>query len=201
MQGTYIRLGALALLLSFGLLACGDDSPTQSGDELSQAEVEVMMEALAMAGGAGFFTGGGFPAAHGTAAQEVSYNETVDCSGGGSVGISGTISVSGQGESISLNWTMTHNSCTETAPSDGSSWTFNGDPSVTLALTGSGGENNFSYQGSQQGGIAWSSGGRSGSCGIDVQYNMSGSAQGSVSVSVSGTVCGRDVSGTFSGSA
>ncbi len=48
------RLGALALLLSFSLMACGDHGPTQSGDALSEADAEPMMGALTLAGGMGF---------------------------------------------------------------------------------------------------------------------------------------------------
>lgn len=200
MHRTHFRIGSLALILSFGLLACGDDGPTQSGDELTQAEASAMMEALAMAGGTGFI-GVGFPGAGGgMALQQVPLDFTQNCTGGGTVVYSGSMSVSGE-SSFTLNSTLTHNSCTETASSDGSSWTFNGDPSITMSLTGTATESSINFQGSQGGGISWSNGGRSGSCDVDVQYSISGNPQGNVTVSISGTSCGYDVSGSFSGSA
>lgn len=199
MRSTTFRFGALTLLLSFGLLACSDgDSPTESTGDLDQAQAVAMMEALTMAGGAGFLGGFGYSQVDDEIAfQQSPFDFTMECSGGGTVDIAGEVSVTGQGESFSVTQTMSHNACTETAPSDGSTWTFNGSPSVTLQLSGSVSETSISFQGSQTGTIQWSSGGQSGSCSTNVQYSMSGSPTGAVTVSISGTSCGHDVSGNF----
>lgn len=186
-------LVVLIVSLSLGLAACGGDSPTQSGDPLTEAEVEVMMEAFFGAGGL-FFLGGGFSGVNGDIAlQQVNIDETLSCSGGGSVRTTGTLSVSEQGESFGWNLTQTHNSCVETASSNGSTWTFNGAPSISTTFTGSVAESSFTYQGAQTGGIAWSSGGNSGTCQINLNYNMTGSDT-SVTLSVTGSVCGHNIS-------
>ncbi|TVP54531.1 MAG: hypothetical protein EA351_13105 [Gemmatimonadales bacterium] len=197
MKRINFRLGALALLLSFGLMACGDDGPTQSGDTLTEAEAESMMGALTMAGGLGFF-GMGFSADDASVMMEtIPIDYTADCSGGGSVSISGEMTITGQGESISMNQTLTHNSCTETAPSDGRSWTFNGNPSINTQLSGSVSETSINFQGSQTGAMSWSSDGLSGSCQMNINYSVSGSATGgAVTVSISGSVCGQNISST-----
>ena len=197
MNRTPFRLGALALLLSFGVMACGDDSPTQSGDTLTQAEAESMMGALALAGGVGFF-GMGFAADDPSMAMSMDtfpIDATIDCSGGGTLQMSGEVTVSNQGESISMTQTLTHQSCTETSPQDDRSWTFNGSPSINTQLAGSATDTTINFQGSQTGGISWSSGGSSGTCQMNVDYSVSGSsAGGAVTVNISGTVCGVDVS-------
>lgn len=193
MRRQLYMLVVLIVSLSLGLAACGDDSPTQSGDSLSEAEVEVMMEAFLGAGGL-FFLGGGFSGVNGDIAlQEIDIDESLPCSGGGSVRTTGTLSVSEQGESFGWSLTQTHNSCVETASSNGSTWTFNGAPSISTTFSGSVAESSFNYQGAQTGGIAWSSDGNSGTCQINLSYNMTGSDT-SVSVSVTGSVCGHNVS-------
>lgn len=189
----------LALALVFALAACGDDNgPTASGDNLTQAETAVMLEALALAGGAPAILPAG-ASADGvpTAAQTTGINFSEDCAGGGTVDISADVSVTGQGESVSLVQTITHNNCVQTAPSDGSTWTFNGSPSIVIEMTGSVSGDSFTFQGTQTGNTGWSSGSRSGSCSINVSYSVTGSGS-SASTTISGTACGQDVSQTVS---
>lgn len=189
----------LALILPvflFGLAGCGDDSsPTEGGDNLDQAESEVMMEALVEAGGLGIgVIGGGFASPGNLAANVVlDIDETSPCPGGGNVRLVGSATIDDPGENIDWSFTQTHQNCQSTAPSDGSSWTFNGSPSVTTTFSAQIVGEQFSMSGSQQGGVSWSSGGRNGDCQINVNYSFSGVGE-SFSGSVSGTVCGHSIS-------
>ena len=197
--GTLFRSMAVGLALIVGLGACSDDSsPTDSGDALTQAEVEVMMEAMAAAGGAGFVpVGMGAAEAAGALSgdQQFSFDETTPCSQGGSVNISGTMSFSEGHGNVNLDMTQVHQDCVESAPSDGSIWTFNGSPSIQMTLSGTVSEDHVDIQGNQQGGISWSSDGRSGTCNIDVSYSLIGDEHGGTAT-VNGSVCGVNISQT-----
>ena len=93
---------------------------------------------------------------------------------------------------LDFSVTQTHEACESTAESDGSVWTFDGDPNLALDFEMTIGESDMTIAGSQTGGIAWSSGGRSGTCQIDVTYDFSGSGSSFAGVA-SGAVCGFDV--------
>lgn len=197
---------ALAAVLATGLVACGDDDPSGplAGDDLTAAEAEVMMEALAEAGGLAVTGFGGAQAAAPSRAPfgPVSVEETVDCPQGGSIALSGSISGDtaddGTG-TVDYSFTQLHQACQSTAESAATVWTFDGDPDVTVDMEMTITESSFTMDGVQQGAVQWSSEGRSGTCGIDVTYTFSGSQSGaSFSGSVSGTVCGHDVSESVS---
>lgn len=189
----------LALTLSvflFGLTGCGDDdSPTGGSGNLDQAEAEIMMEALVDAGGLALGYGGGGFAAPGDLAANVvlDLDETSPCPGGGNVRLVGTVTMDDTGENIDWSITQTHQNCQGTASSDGSTWTFNGSPSIITAFSAQTAGEQLNMSGSQQGGISWSSGGRNGTCQIDVNYSFSGAGE-TFSGSVSGTVCGHSIS-------
>ena len=54
---------------------------------------------------------------------------------------------------------------------------------------------NFMVSGSYAGALAWQSDGRSGRCGIDLDFSASGNqSSDSGSVSMSGTICGQSIS-------
>ena len=197
--GTLLRSMAAGLALMVGLGACSDDSsPTDGGDALTHAEVEVMMEAMAAASGAEFVpVGMGAADAAGALSgdQQFSFNETTPCSQGGSLNTSGTISFSEDYGNLTFDMTQVHQDCVESAPSDGSVWTFNGSPSIQMALSGSASEDHVDVQGGWQGGISWSSAGRSGTCSIDVSYSLIADEQ-SGTATINGSVCGVNISQT-----
>lgn len=192
----------LVLTLAAGLAACGDSStdPDNEGDELTEAEAEVMVEALAEAGGffVGSFGSAGGPASSGPAAapQDFPIDDNPSCPEGGSIDLDGNGTVDDETGFLSWTITQTHQSCVVTA-SDGSTWTFNGNPNITLDFEMTFSENSFTADGTQEGGVSWSQGSKSGSCSIDLTYAFSGSEDGtSFSGSVNGSVCGHAVSET-----
>ena len=196
MRWNHFVRNAMVLTLAVGLVACGDDSddPTDPGDELTQAEAEIMMEALFEAGGF-FVTGTG----GGPAGVVVTVDETVGCPGGGNVNVSGSLDIDEQTGNFDYTITQTHNNCTSTAPSDGSTWTFDGNPNVTIDLDATVSETAFDMNGSQTGAISWSGKGKNGSCSIDITYDFSGSQDGSsFSGSIQGSVCGISISDNIS---
>ncbi|MGD2068818.1 MAG: hypothetical protein PVI57_09130 [Gemmatimonadota bacterium] len=205
MRRTHLGRHALVLLLSVGLVACGDDSsgPGNEGDQLTEAEATVMIEALVAAGGFAFGTLGGGPAA---APGKVVFGPitlelTENCPRGGTIGIQGTYSGDVDNETglgtASFQFVQSHNACSAEAPSDGSIWTFNGSPDITIDFNYTIGATSFSLDGSQTGGIAFSGAGKTGTCAIDLDYDFSGSQDGTTfSGSVSGSVCGISVSET-----
>ena len=76
----------LALILSLGLVACGDDDPIEP-EGLTQAEVGIMMEALVAAGGFGIESIGlGIGASPAAAPARIDLSgpidALVDCPGG-----------------------------------------------------------------------------------------------------------------------
>lgn len=191
---------ALAFTLALGLAACGDDDPTGPGtDELSEAEAVVMMEALVEAGGFGMASSGGSGVAGAFAApQTFPLDLTEDCPDGGSVAVVGEITVDDVTGQIAVDLNQTHQSCSATAGATGEVWTFNGNPGIGLEMSLIATETTFELDGTQQGGIAWSQGGRSGACSIDVTWNFSGSQTANTFAgSVSGSVCGHDVTETI----
>ncbi len=195
MQLLRVRLLALVLALSFGLLACSDDGPAASGDQLNPEEAEVMLEALVEAGGFGLgaLSMMGSPSAGIAASTQFDISETVPCPEGGSIAMDGSVSVDEGQETMEWTFTQTHQSCQVSAPDDGSGWLFDGSPSVVSSFAMVFSETQFSMQGSEEGGIAWETGGRSGTCSIDVSYDFSGT-ESTLTGTVSGTVCGNDIS-------
>ena len=197
MRWTDLGRFALVLTLSAGLAACGDDDPTDpGGDDLTEAEAAVMMEALVEAGGFGLddLSGGG-PAA---VEFEFEVDDTAPCPGGGNIHVQGTLSGDADQETGfgSYDWvfTQTHDDCTAQAPSDGSTWTFDGSPNVVLDLDIDVSETTFAMDGVQQGAIAWASGGKNGTCQINVSYSFSGDqGANTFTGTVSGTICGFSV--------
>ncbi len=187
------------LVASLALAACGGDGPSapQNTGNITQARAAAMMDALAQAGGFGF-DGGGPAAAPARTSATLSVSKTVPCPGGGSIQLDGHYAADagqdGTGTYV-LDVTQEHQGCTATASGDGSTWTFDGAPNVAvhfeIGVTAGG----YTISGTQKGGVAWQSGGDSGTCQVDVTYDFSGSQDAqSFSGSVSGSVCGYPVS-------
>jgi len=193
----------VAFALAVGLAACGSDSPTSTGDTLSAEQTEVMMEALVEAGGLGVgFLGAGFgvPPVEGVSAFTLSIDETEPCPQGGSIRLTGDFTINEQTEAFTWQFTQQHNQCQATSPRDGSLWTFNGAPSLITNFTASFSDTSYAMQGTQTGGIGFSSGGGSGTCQINLSYNFQGTSVGesfSFTGTISGTACGHSISESF----
>lgn len=171
---------------------------------MSVAEAESVVEAFVSAGGSLLFvpTGGGAGLQPAAVPFSQSFDETVACPGGGSIGVSGTLSgdIDDQGGTgtVSMEVRQVHSSCTATASSNGSVWTFDGAPGVDQDFDWTVSETQVAMSGTQRGTIAFS-GPASGTCAIDLSFDFSVDATGrNLNGSVSGSVCGVDVSDTFS---
>lgn len=188
-----------AVAVAVAVAACGDDDPTgiNSGDELSQDEIQEVLLALFGAFGAVNIA----PAGVGPAAVSVSesFNLSAPCEGGGNIAASGSVSgdfdeVSGAFD-VSYALDMDPQGCV--VPTTDGSVTMNGDPALRLDMDYVGSQTQISLTGSYSGGISFTaSGGRSGSCAFDVDFDADIDLQGTSSTtSASGTICGVSASG------
>lgn len=189
-----ILLTAASLLLLGG---CSSDGPTELLDDLTAEEAELMMEALAQAGGVSIPDAGDPGAGPAAVVVSIDVENEVSCPQGGSILVTGSFDgdvdeQTGQGE-FSLDYTQAHRSCSVTAPSTGDDWTFDGLPDVGVDFDLLVTQDGFFLDGVQSGTVGWSTDGRSGNCTIDVTYSVSGS-ETSLSGTVSGSVCGHQIS-------
>lgn len=195
----------LALVLIGGLAGCGDDAddPTGPDGELTQAEAEAMTEAFFTAGGFGLGAfGGGFePAdsgARGVPIGPETIDRVVECPEGGTVALQGQYSgdideETGEG-TLDFTLTQTHDACAASA-SDGSVWSFDGDPNVATDFDYQFSETSVSLQGTRTGTVQWSGSDANGRCSVDLSWDVSADVeQSSFSGTVSGSFCGFDVS-------
>lgn len=194
--------------VSVGLVACSDD-PTEVTGELTEQEAAELAEVI-FSQGFGFgsssfddastFTGDpDLQATAGVPFGPIDLGpEDVPCQFGGIVTLEGTIEgdldqETGAG-TMDLSLTQVHDDCGVRSES-GTDFTLNGNPNTSMDLgidmTETG---DFTMTGTFGGGIAWLTGGRSGTCTIDLTIDASGNFETEgFSGSVSGTVCGRSV--------
>lgn len=195
--------------VSVGLVACSDD-PTEVTGELTEQEAAELAEVI-FSQGFGFgsssfddastFTGDpDLQATAGVPFGPIDLGpEDVPCQFGGIVTLEGRLEgdldqETGAG-TMDLSLTQVHDDCGVRSES-GTDFTLNGNPETSMDLgfemTEAG---DFTMAGSFGGGIAWLTGGRSGTCTIDLSIDASGNVETEgFSGSVSGTVCGRSVS-------
>lgn len=189
-------LFAVASLLF--LSGCSSDGPTDLLDDLSAEEAELMMEAITQAGGVAVpdEVGGG-EAGPVRVVISVDVDSQLSCPEGGTIRLTGSFDgdvdeQTGEGE-VSLAYTQTHQNCSVRAPSTGDLWIFDGLPDIGVDFDLVVADGAFTLDGTQSGTVGWSTNGRSGNCTIDVTYAVSGS-ETSLSGTVSGTVCGHQIS-------
>jgi len=187
-------LTAASLLVLSG---CSDDSPTELLDDLTAEEAELMMEAIARAGGVTIPDASDPGAGPAAVVVSIDVENEVSCPQGGSVLVTGSFDgdvdeQTGEGE-FSLDYAQAHRSCSVTAPSTGDVWTFDGLPEVGVDFDLLVTQDGFFLDGIQSGTVGWSTDGRSGNCTIDVTYSVSGS-ETSLSGTVTGSVCGHQIS-------
>ena len=200
--GHTARASFLPVLLGVLVLAACGDGGTAPVDELTEAEIEALVEAFFVAGAFdGVFAGpSGIPGAPaGVPVDETFEDESVPCPLGGSVELSGRITgdldeETGEGE-LRFQIVQVHDACRSQAR--GMTFTFDGNPKIDavmdLIVTGT----SVDFSGTNEGGIRWAVGGRSGTCTVDVRYALSGDVEGVPTASVTGTICGRSVSESF----
>lgn len=194
MQKTFRR--ALVAALAVAVSACGD-SPLGPEADLSQEEVEEMMDAMSAVGAFSFFpTGFSVQSLDGTVAAIVTpFNESGDCPSGGTVSTNGSINVNETTGNFTAQYTSNYNNC-KAPSSTGRVWTFNGDPNISNTMTFSSNQSTGAYtvSGTQSGGLRFSSNGTSGRCSISLNWTMTTNASGISSGNLTGTVCGESVS-------
>jgi hypothetical protein len=196
-----VRLFAFATMTAVALTACSGDGGggggTNSGDPLTAAEANEVFAALFDIGFGAALAPGGPMASSGPAAvafsESISQSET--CPGGGSIGLSGTVSgdidESTFDGTINMDVTETLNSCVVTLDASAVTVTVNGDPNIkitadiTIANSGA----SFSGTFGMNGGFTYTGDdGRSGGCAVNVSVNLTNQ-------SASGSVCGQSISG------
>ncbi len=205
------NVAALAAGITLSVVACGDDDgPTGSttGDALTAVEAqELASEVLGVLFSLGFtgspsvvapIDGPAGPIVRFglAAAAEPIPRTTASCNGGGSVTVSGNVSINSSGTSSTFDILEEINNCA-TSSGSGTTFTMNGDPNIRM--TGSvsiDGQTSITLDLNMNGGIRFStSDGRSGSCSISISMGgtISLSNPDPNAISVSGTVCGQNI--------
>jgi len=177
--------------------ACGDS--TVPNTPLTDAQVDEMMSAIANAGG---FMPTAAAASNGSAALiSTTVDQTEPCPVSGSIRVTGSWSVNDAFTSLTANVKEKHQACAATSEQTGKTWTFTGKPDLNTSLTltvtnqqtGAG-----TLTGSQKGAIAFSTDGLEGTCNVDFTISATTSDAGVTTGTISGSVCGKDVSQQFS---
>lgn len=193
-----------AVALAVG--GCGDSTGT-----LSQTEAEELAAVIAGLTATGL---GGLAGPQAAPATEVTFeleleNVSGPCSEGGTANLTGSLVLTADDEtgdfSVGFDYTITPNDCRERSPND-IVFTLDGDPNITVEGTLSGTQTSLEGSITQSGGVRWETGGRSGSCTLNLTttYDFTSSDGGetfSGSASMSGTVCGVTISQTVTVSA
>jgi C1A family cysteine protease len=194
---------ALSLALSAG--ACGGDNGLGPTIELTEDQTNDMLDALSAIGA--FDAGVGFSQSAAAAMMTdtpvalatVSLDETYDCPNGGTYRSRGNISGNDAGTQATISLTQTYSNCAGQS-STGTVWTFNTAPSIAtnMSINVNEAAGTFSLNATQNGAFNVSSSIGSGSCVINLPMSISGNETSeTLSMSVTGTVCGRNVSQTL----
>lgn len=196
-----LRLASLCALL-FALSACGESGTDPDDGELTEAELDALLEVMVLLSDIGLGAVSE-PAASPAAVPETFtiQSTSLPCPDGGAVVVSGSATADEEVGEIEMDLTMTHQACRATAESSGRrQFTLNGSPNVDyyffLALFD---EGEFEMEVDQVGAIQWVTGGRSGLCEIDVHLEVTGDLDiGAISGTVSGSLCGVSVNSSVS---
>ena len=194
-----LRASLVLAIATSTLVGCKSDPVgTNSGDPLTEAEIQTFFYALSDA----FSSFSAGPAAVGparaTASYSESFNASAECPTSGSMSASVSVNATVTDEPLLVNAKyrarVTPNLCV--VPTESGSITVDGGPyiqmDVDLAIT----DTTVGFEGTYRGGIGFtSSDGRSGTCRFEVSFSGSASST-TASSSVSGTVCGVSVSAT-----
>mgnify|MGYP003573483402 FL=1 len=199
-KGTF---GALALLASMALTACGEDPLSVNSGDISEAEAAAIAEfLLSSTYENAFSTVQTSP--EGPQLVPFSFSTQADldapCPLGGSVAISAAVTISGdtelEGGTISMSMTQVHSACVARQESTGIQFTLSGNPNIVASFDASSDTSGqMSVSGGLDGALGWETAEGSGNCVIDLSYTASGNENaGAISASVSGSVCGVSVS-------
>lgn len=178
----------------FAVAACGKDNPLAPDADLTQAQVEEMMDAMSAIGS---FSPIGFnvQSPDQVALIVSQFSESADCPNGGTMSMNGSMNINETTGNFTAQFTNNYSNCKATS-SAGRVWTFNGDPNIsqTMSFTSNQTTGAMQMTGTQSGGLNFSSNGASGRCSISISYSVSISGTGTETGTVTGTVCGKSVS-------
>jgi hypothetical protein len=192
--------------------ACGTDKPTSpastNSTALTAAEFNSMVDALTAVNAFGF--GRTAVALDATVpvrvarvlaaqtTQTLTIDQTQACPGGGTAHIDGTATqnfTSAQSGTITMYVHLTFNGCKVTAP-DGQEFTFEGNPTLNMAVDATFSPGTMTMQGHDSGGFRWSTNGKTGTCPFNVLVSITGSGSSSTG-RATGDICGTSIDRTF----
>ncbi len=184
------------------IAACsGSPTGTNSGDQLSDAEIQALLAELSGAlGSSGVPTASSYRPNQGGVllSSSVPVNANVDVTApcnSGNIRVQGSIDGDIDQQTLQGAFTLKvswePNACEVTSGT--SNFVVNGDPRIDLNVDFTMTENVLTVDGTEKGGFSFTStDGRSGSCAIDLTFSSAVNTQtNAIDVSVSGTVCGK----------
>lgn len=197
--------------VSGGVVACSDD-PTGATGELTEQQAQELAEVIFVQGftlsNSSFDPASPFagdPALQAAAGVPVDFDfgpESVPCEFGGNVTVEGSLTGDVDQETgagtLDFSLTQVHDDCGVQSEA-GTSFTLNGNPNTGLDLGFDFAETgDFTMSGTMGGGVAWLTGGNSGTCTISLTINASGNVETEAfSGSVTGTACGHSINETI----
>ena len=188
---------AAALAAAMVLSACSD-STAPAAIQLTDAQAEDLMEALASVGSPTGLSRRSAEYRQGLSTQlaTITIDESEPCPNGGTRRTQGTFNINDAGTQATADFTHGYTNCQATSPNN-VLWTFNGAPNVAFdfSMTFNEATEEYSMSGTQKGAVDASSSLGSGRCVIDLTYSATGNAEAGT-VTVSGSVCGRTISVT-----
>lgn len=193
----------LTVAAMVALAACGDDDSVTPSN-LTEAEAEELAGAIFSQSFFQALTLQPQPAQTSQGPALATFSESVEvtasCPMGGAVTITGTVNgetddQTGAG-TIDFEMSLFHAGCVVQGEM-GTQFTLTGNPSLVFDfLMSTDGAGNSTFSGSLSGAVDWATSGKDGTC--SVGYDFSGDAsQNGFSFQTSGSICGTDVSQSF----
>jgi len=193
-------MSGLAVGLALTMAACGGDPVgVNSGDELSDTEIQAIFNAFGGALDGVDASASRVAPQDGIQMADIDVNQSVnvstDCNLGGEISLSGSVEGTVDDETFASNLEMgigiQFDACI--IASEENTVSVDGDIQFDSHIVIN--EGAFSVDGSQVGGFDFTTNdGRIGSCAIDIDFSASFSEGTSAQSSVTGTVCGRSAS-------
>ena len=200
MQRYHRSMSGLAVGLALTMAACGGDPVgVNSGDELSDTEIQAIFNAFGGALDGVDASASRVAPQDGIQMADIDVNQSVnvstDCNLGGEISLSGSVEGTVDDETFASNLEMgigiQFDACI--IASEENTVSVDGDIQFDSHIVIN--EGAFSVDGSQVGGFDFTTNdGRIGSCAIDIDFSASFSEGTSAQSSVTGTVCGRSAS-------
>ena len=204
MRKSVLTTALAAATLALSACAADGTGPAGSNGELTAAEAAQLNQSiLGISAGVRGRAGGRFSmepvAGEGSGSLTFNFDETAPCQPGGDVGIAGTMAMSwddvARSSGLSADFAVVHDGCTVRLD-NGQTVTLTGDPDIEVLLDAAAGANGLTaFRITETGAFTWArDGGSHGRCTVAVVAELN---PASGQVTLSGSFCGMDVSGTF----